>query len=38
MWDFYFAFCEGGFDERVIGVAHIVFEKPASGLTELPGS
>ena len=28
MWEFYLAYCEGGFLERAIGVAHLVFEKP----------
>jgi cyclopropane-fatty-acyl-phospholipid synthase len=28
LWDFYFSYCEGGFDERVIGTAQMVFAKP----------
>lgn len=28
MWEYYLAYCEGGFLERSIGVAHLVFEKP----------
>jgi cyclopropane-fatty-acyl-phospholipid synthase len=28
MWEFYLAYCEGGFLERSIGVAHLVFAKP----------
>jgi cyclopropane-fatty-acyl-phospholipid synthase len=28
LWDYYFAYCQGGFAERVIGVAHLVFSKP----------
>jgi cyclopropane-fatty-acyl-phospholipid synthase len=28
MWDFYLAYCEGGFRERSIGVAHLLFAKP----------
>lgn len=28
MWEYYLAYCEGGFLERSIGVAHFVFEKP----------
>lgn len=28
MWDFYFAYCEGGFREEVIGVAHLLLTKP----------
>ncbi len=31
-WDFYFAYCESGFRERHIGVAHLRFERPG-GLT-----
>jgi len=28
LWDFYFAYCEGGFAERVIGDVHLMFSKP----------
>ena len=28
MWDYYFAYCEGGFAEKVIGVCQIVLSKP----------
>jgi cyclopropane-fatty-acyl-phospholipid synthase len=28
MWEFYLAYCEGGFRERSIGVAHLLFVKP----------
>lgn len=28
MWEFYLAYCEGGFLERSIGVAHLVMDKP----------
>ena len=28
MWDFYLAYCQGGFAERTTGVAQLVFEKP----------
>ena len=28
MWEYYMAYCEAGFQERSIGVAHLVFEKP----------
>ncbi len=28
-WDYYFAYCEAGFAERQIGVAHILASKPA---------
>lgn len=29
MWEFYLAYCEGGFLERSIGVSHLLFHKPA---------
>ena len=28
MWEFYLAYCEGGFRERSIGVSHLVLAKP----------
>jgi cyclopropane-fatty-acyl-phospholipid synthase len=28
LWDYYLAYCEGGFRERAIGVAHLLFSKP----------
>lgn len=28
LWEFYLAYCEGGFRERAIGVAHLLFAKP----------
>jgi len=28
MWQFYFAYCEGGFKERSIGVSHLMWAKP----------
>ncbi len=28
MWEYYLAYCEAGFRERSIGVAHFLFEKP----------
>ena len=30
LWDFYFCYCEGGFDEAILGCAQIVWAKPAS--------
>ena len=30
MWEFYLAYCEGGFRERSIGVAHLLMAKPGS--------
>jgi cyclopropane-fatty-acyl-phospholipid synthase len=28
MWEFYFCYCEGGFAERALGDAHLLFVKP----------
>jgi cyclopropane-fatty-acyl-phospholipid synthase len=28
LWEFYLAYCEGGFRERSITVAHLLFAKP----------
>jgi cyclopropane-fatty-acyl-phospholipid synthase len=28
MWEFYLAYCEGGFRERSIGVSHLLFARP----------
>jgi cyclopropane-fatty-acyl-phospholipid synthase len=28
LWDFYLAYCEGGFRERSIGVSHLLFARP----------
>jgi cyclopropane-fatty-acyl-phospholipid synthase len=30
LWDYYLAYCEGGFREHSIGVAHLLFSKPAA--------
>ncbi|UCG88370.1 MAG: class I SAM-dependent methyltransferase [Gemmatimonadota bacterium] len=32
IWKFYFAYCEGGFSEGVLGVSQLVFAKPAAAL------
>ena len=38
MWTFYLAYCEGGFRERSIGVAHLLMAKPGyRGGSYLPG-
>jgi cyclopropane-fatty-acyl-phospholipid synthase len=38
MWEFYLAYCEGGFLERSIGVAHLLMAKPGyRGDSYLPG-
>ena len=37
-WEFYLAYCEGGFLERTIGVAHLLMAKPGyRGDSYLPG-
>jgi cyclopropane-fatty-acyl-phospholipid synthase len=40
MWQFYLAYCEGGFRERSIGVAHLLLAKPGhrgqAPMPELP--
>ena len=28
LWDFYFSYCEGGFEERALGDVQVVFSKP----------
>lgn len=33
LFDFYFAYCEGGFDERHISVAHLVYAREGRGFT-----
>jgi cyclopropane-fatty-acyl-phospholipid synthase len=30
LWEFYLAYCEGGFRERSIGVSHLLFQAPLS--------
>jgi cyclopropane-fatty-acyl-phospholipid synthase len=30
LWEFYLAYCEGGFEERSIGVSHLLFAKPGA--------
>ena len=39
LWEFYFCYCEGGFDERVLGSVQLTFAKPeaaAPTVVELP--
>jgi cyclopropane-fatty-acyl-phospholipid synthase len=36
MWEYYFCYCEGGFDERAIGLVQVVFDKPARRDQEVP--
>jgi cyclopropane-fatty-acyl-phospholipid synthase len=35
MWDYYLAYCEGGFEERYLGCVHLVLTKPDSRLAPL---
>lgn len=37
LWDFYFAYCEGGFAERVIGDVQLIFAKPLNRRPPLLG-
>ena len=37
MWEFYLCYCEGGFEERAIGLVQAVFEKPATRRASLLG-
>ena len=30
MWEYYLAYCEGGFEERYLGSVHMLFTKPGS--------
>ena len=38
LWDFYFAYCEGGFAERVIGDVQLIFAKPLNRRTPVLGA
>ncbi len=33
MWEYYLCYCEGGFEERQIGLVQVVFEKPGARLS-----
>jgi cyclopropane-fatty-acyl-phospholipid synthase len=35
MWEFYLAYCEGGFRERSIGVVHLLLTKPGTSRTPM---
>jgi cyclopropane-fatty-acyl-phospholipid synthase len=37
MWEFYLCYCEGGFEERAIGLVQAVFEKPRTRRASLLG-
>jgi cyclopropane-fatty-acyl-phospholipid synthase len=36
LWEYYLAYCEGGFRERSIGVVHLLLAKPGAGRAALP--
>lgn len=39
LWEFYFSYCEGGFEERTLGSVQLTFAKPAASaptIVELP--
>jgi len=36
LWEYYLAYCEGGFRERSIGVAHLLLAKPGAGRAASP--
>ena len=38
MWDFYLAYCEGGFRERSIGDVHLWLTKPGARPAQYPGA
>jgi len=38
LWEYYLAYCEGGFRERSIGVAHLLLAKPGVGRATPPAS
>ena len=37
MWEYYLAYCEGGFEERYLGCVHVLFSKPGSRLAPVRG-
>ncbi|MDZ7781148.1 MAG: cyclopropane-fatty-acyl-phospholipid synthase family protein [Gemmatimonadota bacterium] len=37
LWDFYFCYCEGGFEEAVLGSVQMMFAKPEGDLTSVRG-
>jgi len=37
MWDYYLAYCEAGFEERIVGDVQMLFERPASRVGSLLG-
>ncbi|MNE26818.1 Cyclopropane-fatty-acyl-phospholipid synthase [compost metagenome] len=37
LWEFYLCYCQGGFEERAIGVAHLLWAAPQARRAPLPG-
>lgn len=37
LWEFYLCYCQGGFEERAIGVAHLLLAAPQARRAPLPG-
>ncbi|MDF0732391.1 cyclopropane-fatty-acyl-phospholipid synthase [Pseudomonas entomophila] len=37
LWEFYLCYCQGGFEERAIGVAQLLWAAPAARRAPLPG-
>ncbi|MNH16015.1 Cyclopropane-fatty-acyl-phospholipid synthase [compost metagenome] len=38
LWEFYLCYCQGGFEERTIGVAHLLWAAPQARRSPLPDS
>ncbi|CAI8699500.1 Cyclopropane-fatty-acyl-phospholipid synthase [compost metagenome] len=38
LWEFYLCYCQGGFEERAIGVAQLLWAAPAARRASLPGA
>ena len=38
LWEFYLCYCQGGFEERAIGVAQLLWAGPAARRAPLPGA
>ena len=38
LWEFYLCYCQGGFEERTIGVAQLLWAGPAARRASLPGA
>jgi len=38
LWEFYLCYCQGGFEERAIGVAHLLWAAPQARRAPLPGA